>query len=186
MTTPRHCFCTHDCDPLFVRERKQLIEAFRELRRLHVIRITPKGSVAPTCIWRIRFRMAQASESGQVLISYSGPTQGCRERSLIKLRVMARLRYGSHIRHQCHSVRLKQLDEFLDRVGGMANRKNRSLFPRSLRCLRRNNGRGLRPLRRRHHRCNGTRVRVTLPHDDNVRARRESQSDRDSLRPFSR
>ncbi len=63
MTAPRHRFGAHQDDLFLVRVADQFLEALRKLRRLHIIRITPKGSVPPAPVERITFRMAQSTQS---------------------------------------------------------------------------------------------------------------------------
>jgi len=72
MTTPRHCLGAHQGDLLPVRQLDQLVQALLEFRRLHVIRITPKGSITPTHVERIALRMTQPAETRQMDVAQSG------------------------------------------------------------------------------------------------------------------
>ena len=72
MTTPRHRFGTHDCDPFLLGQLDQFFEALLKFRRLHVIRITSKGGISPAHIKRIARRMTQAAQSRHVNVSQAG------------------------------------------------------------------------------------------------------------------
>ena len=72
MTTPRHRLGAHQGDLLPVRQLDQFVQALLKFRRLHVIRITPKGSIAPPRVERIALRMTQPAKSRQVNVAQSG------------------------------------------------------------------------------------------------------------------
>src|ERR1017187_1945361 len=50
MTTPRHRFSTHDRNLFLLGQLDQFFEARLKFGRLHIIRITSKGSIAPAHI----------------------------------------------------------------------------------------------------------------------------------------
>ncbi len=75
MTTPWQRFSAHQGDSLLVRQPDQFVEAPLKLRRLHVIRITSKGGIAPTQVERIAFRVTQPTESRQVNVAQAGLLQ---------------------------------------------------------------------------------------------------------------
>ena len=75
MTATRHRFGAHQDDPFLVRQLDQFVEALLEFRRLHVIRIASKGSVAPAQVDRVAPSMAQPAQSRQVNVSQPGSLQ---------------------------------------------------------------------------------------------------------------
>ena len=72
MALPWHRFGAHDCDLFLLSQPDQFFEALLEFWRLHVIRVTPKGGIAPAHIERIALRMAQAAQSRQVNVAQAG------------------------------------------------------------------------------------------------------------------
>ena len=123
MTAPRHRFGAHQCDPVLVRQLDQFFEALLKFRRLHVIRITSKGSISPAHVERIALSMTQPAESWHVNVAQAGFLQRAWQRSLIKLWVVPGARHRPHIYYARYSVCLKQADEFLERACGMPNRQ---------------------------------------------------------------
>ena len=122
MAAPWQRFGAHQCDPALVCQLDQFFEALRKFRGLHVIRITSKGSIVPAQVERIAPSMTQPAESWQVNVAQSGFLQRAWQRSLIELRVVPRARYRPHIYHARHAMRLKKIDELLQRACGMSNR----------------------------------------------------------------
>src|SRR5512147_2359144 len=108
MTAPRHRFGAHQYDPLPVRQLDQFVEALLEFRRLHVIRKTPKGSIAPGWVKRIALRMTQAAQSRYVNVSQAGFLQRGWQGSLVELWVVPGPWHGSHIHDASRLVEPKQ------------------------------------------------------------------------------
>jgi len=71
-TAPRHRFDAHQYNPLRLRNLDHFVEALLKFRRLHVIRITSKRSIAPARVKRLALRMTQPAESRQVQIAQAG------------------------------------------------------------------------------------------------------------------
>src|SRR6201993_3648216 len=121
MTAPRHCFSTHQCDAVMVRQLDQLFETLIEFRRLHVICIASEGGISPSRVDGIACRMAQTAESRYVNVSQPVFLQRFWQRSLVELRVAQRAWHGAHIHHASRPVCLKQADEFPESACGMAD-----------------------------------------------------------------
>jgi len=71
MTAPRHRFSAHQGDRLLVRPMDQFFQALLKFRRLHIIRITSKGSIVPAQVDRSAPSMTQPTESRQVNVAQS-------------------------------------------------------------------------------------------------------------------
>ena len=69
MTAPRHRFSAHQDDSVLVHQVDHFFEALRKLGRLHIIRITSKGSIPPAHVVRIALRMTKAAKSRHVNVS---------------------------------------------------------------------------------------------------------------------
>src|SRR5665213_3027033 len=110
MTTPRHCFRTHQGDAIvrcLVDERCQML---CEFRGLHVVSETAEGNISPAHIKRPRVGMAEASESGCMRIADARILQRRWQGIAIELRVVARARHGTNVNESAHRVAGKQSD----------------------------------------------------------------------------
>ncbi len=123
MTAPWHRFGAHQRDPVLMRQLDQFFQAPLEFRRLHVIRIPSKGSVAPAPVERVALGVTQPAEFWHVNIFQAGFLQRAGQRSLVKLWVVPGARHRPHVYHASYRMGLKQADEFLDRARGMPDRQ---------------------------------------------------------------
>ena len=72
MTPPRHGFGAHERNLVLVRQLDQFCETLHIYRRLHVVRVASKGSIAPAQVDRIELRMTQAAQSRQMNVAKAG------------------------------------------------------------------------------------------------------------------
>src|SRR5262245_47917167 len=76
VATPPHGFRTHDCGRTgssgYV---KQSLDSFFKLLRLHVIRISAEGRVAPCSIARVRFGFSLAAQLWKMFVTDSARVQ---------------------------------------------------------------------------------------------------------------
>src|SRR6266568_2980992 len=62
MASPRQYFRTHDSSLTVLGQPNELVDAFRKLLRLHVVRKSSEGGVPPTHVRGIRPGMTQAAQ----------------------------------------------------------------------------------------------------------------------------
>jgi hypothetical protein len=75
MTAPKHRFGAHQYDSLLVRQLDQFVDALLKFRRLHVIRITSKGSIAPAQVELIAPSMTQPADYHGAFQCSGNPTK---------------------------------------------------------------------------------------------------------------
>jgi hypothetical protein len=81
-----------------------------------------EGGISPAQIERIAVGMTQPAQSRHVNVPQASFFQRVWQRILIELWVVPRARHRPHIYHARHAMRLKKIDELLQRACGMSNR----------------------------------------------------------------
>src|ERR1700683_5622072 len=95
-----------------------------EFRSLHVVRVSAKAVVAPSCIDGMLFGVTQTAELLSVRVSDMSLTQRILERIRTELRITPRARNRPDIDDAFHSVRFEQCEEFIERPRGVADSQN--------------------------------------------------------------
>ncbi len=129
MAAPGHRFRAHDRDGGFAFsaglpvcfEMAQRFQIAGELFGLHVIGITAKTVVSPSGVDRILAGMAQAAETGHVLVGDLTCGKRFGQRFAIKLRIIPGAGNGADIDQEAHVVGFQKFDECRQRPVGMTH-----------------------------------------------------------------
>src|SRR5678815_5615808 len=121
MTAPWHSFGTHHREALPVRSFGETLDGCAKRGRLHVVRVTPKRSIPPTGVWRVRTWSAKAAQGSNVLVADVCCLQRLRQGLAVELRITSRARHSAYVDDQLYVVRQKQSNEVLDGARGVAN-----------------------------------------------------------------
>jgi len=121
MASPRHGFSAHDRCAHRPREFQQSLERAAKFRRVHVIRVAAKGSIAPAEVEGVFFGVAQAPEFFQMYIADASGLKFCGQGVLVELRHAPRSWNGSHIHKLLNAVCLEDGYEFFYGSNGMAD-----------------------------------------------------------------
>jgi hypothetical protein len=85
MAAPPQCLRTHDCRGSLARKCLQSLDASGELGRGHVIGIAAEAALSPGAVWRVRLRLAAATELGKVDVLDPGRGQPSLELRAVEL-----------------------------------------------------------------------------------------------------
>ena len=107
MASPRNRLGAHNGGPLGFGSLHQLAQAGGKLASLHVVGIATKAGVAPSGVWGVWTRTAQAAQVFHVQVADPSATKRRSDPVSIKLRIVAGTRNGAHIDESLHSVSLQ-------------------------------------------------------------------------------
>lgn len=124
MTSPGHGFRAHDCSFSRTSDSHELLQAFRKFWRRHVIRIPSEGSIPPTEVDGIFFAMTKTAELFDVFIADIDFAERFLKRIRIELGTVTRLRNRSYVDDFYDALMFQQRNEFVNRVGRMADCMN--------------------------------------------------------------
>jgi len=119
MAAPRHGLGAHQYDALPLYPIDKVRQTCREFRGLHVVGKTAKRLVSPTPIRRIRARAPEAAQTYSVRIADAGGLKRHTKRVAVKLRIVARARYGTHVNKTVHRVGFEHIDKRFQGPRGM-------------------------------------------------------------------
>ena len=122
MAAPPNRLGTHDRGTSFTGEREERVDAFAELRGLHIVGIPAKRKVTPGGVVRIGANLSAAAELFDRPVFDAGRGERCCQRFGVELRKFSRTRMAADVREQFDLVRRQQFDEFLDRTCRVADR----------------------------------------------------------------
>lgn len=105
----------HQHDRRVLGEPDTPIQASAERRRLHVVGIPAEAGIAPAAVRRVRPRVTQPAQTGQMGIPHSDVTQGTGEPVTIELRIVTRSWNGANVDDPIDIVGGEQTDELVDR-----------------------------------------------------------------------
>jgi len=124
MTPPWNGLRAHQDDLLALREIDTPLQTFSERRGLHVVGVPPEPGIAPSAVHRVRARVSQSAQTGDVRVPNSGTPQSGQQEVAAELGVVSRSGNRAYVDDAIHAMRCEQADELVDRPRGMTNREN--------------------------------------------------------------
>src|SRR5512137_1630422 len=97
MAAPRYGLGAHQRNALLLCQSDKACQILRKFPGLHVVGVTAKRFVSPTAIRRLSTGAAEASQTCNMRIANSGRFKRIRKGIAVKLWVVARARYGTHV-----------------------------------------------------------------------------------------